>query len=148
MPGKNATGTNTAISTSAVAMTAPSTSRIASDAACRAVRPYSVICRWMFSITTIASSTTMPVARTMPNSVSVLIEKPSSFTNAKVPTSETGIVTVGMIVLRQSCRNRNITRMTSTIASNSVFTTSWIESLTTVAVSNEIWYFIPGGNDR
>ena len=33
MPGKNATGTNTAISTSAVAMTAPSTSRIASDAA-------------------------------------------------------------------------------------------------------------------
>ena len=39
----------------------------------------------MFSITTMASSTTMPVASTMPNSVSVLIEKSNSFTNAKVP---------------------------------------------------------------
>ena len=39
----------------------------------------------MFSITTIASSTTSPVASVMPNSVSVLIEKPNSFTNANVP---------------------------------------------------------------
>ncbi len=138
MPGKNDTGTNTAISTSAVAMTAPSTSPIASDAACFAVRPYSWMWRWMFSITTIASSTTMPVASTMPKSVSVLIEKPISFTKAKTPTSDTGIVAVGMIVLRQSCRNRNMTMMTSTIASNSVLTTSRIESFTTVAVSNEI----------
>ena len=36
MPGKNATGTNTAPSTSAVAMTAPVTSPIAADAASRA----------------------------------------------------------------------------------------------------------------
>ena len=45
----------------------------------------------MFSITTIASSTTMPVASTMPNSVSVLIEKPNTLTNANVPTSDTGM---------------------------------------------------------
>ena len=32
--------------------------------------------RSTFSITTIASSTTMPMASTMPNSVSMLIEKP------------------------------------------------------------------------
>ena len=126
-------------------MTAPSTSRIASEAACRAVRPYSWMCRWMFSITTIASSTTMPVASTMPNSVSVLIEKPSSLMNAKVPTSDTGIVIVGMIVLRQSCRNRNITSTTRPMASSSVMTTSRIESCTTVAVSNDTWYFMPGG---
>ena len=84
----------------------------------------------------------------MPKSVSVLIEKPISLTKAKTPTSDTGIVAVGMIVLRQSCRNRNMTMMTSTIASNSVLTTSRIESFTTVAVSNEIWYCMPGGNDR
>src|SRR4051812_24510241 len=41
VPGKNATGTNTAISTSAVAMTAPNTSRIASDAAFLAGLRYS-----------------------------------------------------------------------------------------------------------
>ena len=64
----------------------------------------------------------------MPKSVSVLIEKPSSLTNAKVPMSDTGIVIAGMIVLRQSCRNRNMTRTTSTIASSSVLTTSRIES--------------------
>ena len=74
MPGKNAIGTNTAISTSAVAMTAPSTSPIASTAAFLADTLNSWMCRSMFSMTTIASSTTMPVARMMPNSVSVLME--------------------------------------------------------------------------
>ena len=57
----------------------------------------------MFSITTMASSTTSPVARVMPNRVSVLTENPSSLTKAKVPISETGMVTAGMMVLRQSC---------------------------------------------
>ena len=82
-------------------MTAPNTSPIASDAACLALFPYSWMCRSMFSMTTIASSTTMPVARMIPKSVSVLIEKPISFTNANAPTSETGIVIVGISVLRQ-----------------------------------------------
>jgi len=52
-------------------------------------------CKWrsMFSMTTMASSTTRPVARVMPNSVSVLMEKPSSLTKANVPMSETGMVT-------------------------------------------------------
>ena len=67
----------------------------------------------MFSITTIASSTTRPVASVMPNSVSVLIEKPNSLTNANVPISDTGIVIAGISVVRQFCRNRNMTRTTS-----------------------------------
>ena len=100
----------------------------------------------MFSITTIASSTTMPVASTMPNSVSVLIEKPSSFTKANVPTSETGIVIAGMIVLRQFCRNRNITATTSAIASASVIITSMIDSRTMLTLSNASCHFRPGGN--
>ena len=99
----------------------------------------------MFSITTIASSTTMPVASTMPNSVSVLIEKSNSLMKAKVPTSDTGMVTAGMIVLRQFCRNRNITRMTRTMASPSVFSTSTIDSRTTLTLSNASRHSSPGG---
>ena len=100
----------------------------------------------MFSMTTIASSTTMPVARMMPKSVSVLIEKPMSFTNANAPTSETGMVMAGMMVLRQVCRKTKITSTTSAIAAASVFSTSWMDSRTTSVVLNAIWYFIPGGN--
>ena len=49
--------------------------------------------RSTFSTTTIASSTTMPMASTSPNRVSVLIEKPKSSMNANVPTIETGTAT-------------------------------------------------------
>ena len=55
-------------------------------------------------MTTIASSTTSPVAKVMPNKVSVLMEKPSSLTKINVPISDTGIAIAGMNVLRQSCR--------------------------------------------
>ena len=81
----------------------------------------------------------------MPNSVSELIENPKSLINANVPTSETGIVTAGMIVARQSSRNRKITRITIAMASPSVTSTSRIESPTTVVESNAIAYSSPGG---
>ena len=101
--------------------------------------------RSMFSITTIASSTTIPVASTIPKSVSVLIEKPNSFTKAKVPTSETGIVIVGISVLRQFCRNTYITSTTSAIASTSVSSTSLIDSRTTPTLSKASRHSSPGG---
>ena len=88
----------------------------------------------MFSITTIASSTTMPVARMMPKSVRVLIEKPISLVNANAPISDTGMVTAGMIVLRQVCRKTKMTSTTSAIASASVLRTSLIDSSTTSVV--------------
>ncbi len=100
----------------------------------------------MFSITTIASSTTMPVARMIPKSVSVLMEKSITLAKANAPMSETGIVMVGMSVLRQLWRNRNITRTTSAIDSSSVLRTSRIDSSTTWVVLNATWYFRPGGN--
>src|SRR5215470_9724019 len=104
VPGKSATGTNTATSTSDVAITVPATSFIATDAAlCGSVIP-STIWRSTFSITTIASSTTSPVASVIPKSVRVLIENPNAFTKMNVPTSETGIVIAGMNVLLQSCK--------------------------------------------
>src|ERR1700742_2681798 len=99
VPGNSDTGTNTATSTSEVAITAPATSFIATCAAlCASVIP-STMCRSTFSITTIASSTTSPVANVMPNSVRVLIENPSSLTKMNVPMSDTGIVIAGMNVL-------------------------------------------------
>ena len=145
VPGKNATGTNTAISTSDVAITAPVTSPMASEAATCDRMCSSPMWRWMFSMTTIASSTTSPVASMMPNSVRVLIEKPSSLMKANVPISDTGIVTAGISVLRQSCRNRNITSMTKMMASTSVFSTSRMDSPTKVVVSKAISYSSPGG---
>ena len=73
--------------------------------------------RCTFSMTTMASSTTSPVASVMPKSVSELMEKPKSLMKAKVPISETGMVTAGMMVARQSSRKRKMTAMTMTMAS-------------------------------
>ena len=73
-----------------------------------------------FSTTTIASATTMAMARIRPNSVRVFIENPISNITASVPISDTGIVRQGMSVARQFCRNRNITSTTSTVVSSNV----------------------------
>src|SRR5665213_507637 len=147
VPGKKLTGTNTEISTSDVATTALVTSRMAAEVASIALAAPSSRCRCTFSMTTIASSTTNPVASVMPNSVSELIEKPNILMNANVPISDTGIVTAGMIVARQSCRNRKMTTMTIRIASPIVRSTSLMESETTRVVSTATMPFMPGGND-
>ena len=78
VPGKKETGTKTAMSTSEVATTALVTSPIAAEVAwCGSLSP-SEMWRWTFSMTTMASSTTRPVARVMPNRVSELMEKPKT----------------------------------------------------------------------
>src|SRR5882724_12056578 len=96
-------------------------------------------------MTTIASSTTSPVASVIPKSVSELMEKPKSLMKANVPISDTGIVTAGITVARQSSKKKKITMMTMTTASSSVLTTSRTESPTTVVVSKATTYLIPGG---
>ena len=53
-----------------------------------------------------ASSTTMPMASTMPKSVSVLMVKPRACMPAKVPMMETGTARQGMSVARKFCRKR------------------------------------------
>src|SRR5580692_10689059 len=146
VPGKNDTGTKTAINTSEVAITALVTSRIACEVASCGSECSIAMCRCTFSITTIASSTTSPVASVIPNNVSELIENPNTLMNANVPISDTGIVTAGIIVARQSSRNRKITTITIVIASASVTSTSRIESPTTVVESNATAYSSPGGN--
>ena len=91
--------------------------------------------RSTFSTTTIASSTTMPIASTRPNSVSALMEKPNTYMTAKVPMIDTGTASSGMIEARQVCRNRITTSTTSATASSSVCTTASIEARTNCVVS-------------
>ena len=106
MPPIMATGTNTASRTSVVATTGPATCSIALAVAACGGSPSSSISRFVFSTTTMASSTTIPIASTSPNRVNVLIDMPRADITAKVPSSETGIVTAGTSVVRRSCRNR------------------------------------------
>ena len=80
------------------------------------------------STTTIASSTTMPMASTRPSSESTLIEKPSSGKKMNAPTSDTGTVISGISVARQFCRKTKTTMMTSATASNSVCSISVMPS--------------------
>ncbi len=82
----------------------------------------------MFSTTTIASSTTIPTARTKPKSDKLLIDASNRARNVKVPINEIGMATTGMIVARQFCKNtRTTTTTTSRIALKMVLMTSSME---------------------
>ena len=126
MPGMKPTGTNTASRTSEVARIGLVTSRMACIAASRGVSPCANL-RCTFSTTMMASSTTMPIDKTRPNSVITLMLNPSAFSAANVPISETGMAIDGITVIRQFCRNTYTTSTTRISASSSVFTTSLIE---------------------
>ena len=82
------------------------------------------MCRSTFSTTTIASSTTMPMASTSPNNDSVLTEKPDASITANVPTIEIGTAASGITDARHVCRNNTTTMTTISVASSSVRTTS------------------------
>ena len=73
-PPKKAMGTNTAASTRAMPISAPVISPIDLRVASLGDNPSSLITRSTFSTTTMASSTSRPMASTRPNMVRVLIE--------------------------------------------------------------------------
>ena len=114
-----AVGMKTAQSTSAVATMGPVTSPIARLVASTGERP-SRMFRSTFSTTTIASSTTIPIESTIPKSERLLILNPNKCITAKVPMSETGTATSGMIEARQVWRKTTTTRTTRKTASRSV----------------------------
>src|ERR1700761_3660793 len=87
-----------------------------------------------------ASSTTIPMASTKPNIVSVLMVKPSGIKKQNVPNMDTGMAKTGISVERQVCKNRNTTSATNPSVFNSVPTTSCIETFTTVTDSNGTLY--------
>ena len=77
------------------------------------------------STTTMASSTTVPMASTRANSVRMLSEKPAIFTMAKVPSRDTMIEMEGMMVALKFCKKKYTTRMTRMMAMTSVSITLW-----------------------
>src|ERR1700750_17805 len=119
MPGMKAVGTKTAMSTSEIAIIAAPNSFMVRCDAVAGSNPCSML-RSTFSTTTIASSTTMPMASTRPKSVNVFSENPNADMTANVAINEDGVETIGMIAVRQDCRNTRTTTTTSAMASNSV----------------------------
>ena len=81
--------------------------------------------RTQLSVTQIASSTTEPMTRISANIDKVLMLMPNMRMKMKVPISDTGIVTDGMIVARQSCRNTHVIATTRMKVSTSVKTISY-----------------------
>ncbi len=127
IPVMNAHGMNTAERTRPTAITGDETSLIALSVAARGFSPCSMWCSTA-STTTIASSTTIPIASTSPKSVRLFRLKPITSITANVPTMPTGTATSGMIDDRQFWRKISTTRATSITESSSVLNTSWIDS--------------------
>jgi hypothetical protein len=135
----NAVGMNTAERMIAMAMTGPETSSIAFSDASRGDRPSSMW-RSTHSTTTIASSTTSPIARISPNSERVLTENPKTGKRMNAPMSDTGTASIGISVARQPCRKMNTTRMTRSSACQSVVNISCMPAETASVVSRETMY--------
>ena len=104
-PPIKAMGAYTAARVRVMAMTGRATSRAPSSAACIGEAPSS-ICRCTFSTTTIASSTTSPMAITMASRVSRFREKPSARISDTTPISDRGMASRGISTTRSDPRNR------------------------------------------
>jgi hypothetical protein len=101
-PGVSATGQSTTITT-----TGKVNSLVASRAAWNADLP-SPMCRWMFSSTTIALSTSGPIARNSPPRVITLIVFPVTRRPIIAPRIASGSDSDAITVIRQSPRNTRI----------------------------------------
>ena len=112
VPSRKMIGTNTAISTAVVAMTAKATWRVPRVAAISGGSPRSMR-RCTFSSTTMASSTTRPIASTSASSVRRLIETPNAASSMNEPIRQTGTVTAGISAARKVPRKRKMTMSTS-----------------------------------
>ena len=134
-PPKKAMGPNTAASTSPMPIKALVISPMDLRVASWGGSPSSLMTRSTFSTTTMASSTSRPMASTMANMVSMLMENPNNPRTAKVPRITTGTARVGISVARMFPRKRYITRKTRRIASNRVQTTSLMATFTKGVVS-------------
>ena len=99
----------------------------------------------MFSSTTMASSTTRPMASTIASKVSVLMEKPKRYISAQAPTSDTGMVTMGMMLARRLRRKKKITSTTRTMASPMVWKTESMERSMNTDESYAMFSFMPAG---
>src|SRR6185295_12873989 len=99
----------------------------------------------MFSIITMASSTTKPVEIVSAISDRLLSEKPSRYITANVPTIDSGTDKLGMMVAGTLRRNKNITKTTSTTASSSSNSTSATDARIVLVRSVSTVTLIPEG---
>ena len=127
MPPMSKRGMNTATKETLMERTVKPISCAPCNAACMGPMPCSMY-RMMFSITTMASSTTKPVemVRAMRDKLSKL--KPARYITPKVPIKETGTTTLGMNVARRLRKNANTTRTTRKMAITRVTSTSRTEA--------------------
>jgi hypothetical protein len=86
--------------------------------------------RAVFSTTTMASSTTIPMASTSANSVSMLMLNPKASNTANEPMIDTGMATPGITVARPFWRKTNTVKNTRPAATSNVTTTSLIDAVT------------------
>ena len=111
-PCKKITGINTTASVIEVDMTAKKISLLPSLAASLSGSPSSNFLK-IFSVTTIPSSTTKPVASTIASKVNTLIEKPAMYIIKKVAISEIGISIKGLMAISQFLKKKKITSTTN-----------------------------------
>lgn len=111
--------TNTTMSATFMASSVKPTSPAPRMAARKGVKPRSMW-RWMFSMTTMASSTTRPAATMSAISDRLFSENPYRYMMVKVPISDTGIATLGISAARRLPRNPSTTSTTRPAASSSV----------------------------
>ena len=126
IPFMTATGRNTAMMQEVVASTARPISLVASDAACSGGLPISRW-RWMFSMTTMASSTRMPIDSDSASMVMLLKVKPITWMKAKVATTDVGMARALINVARKSCKKNRITTTASSAPNHRSNFTSSIE---------------------
>ena len=103
-PSMKLTGRNTAMIVNDVATTARPISSAASMAARKPLLPMRM-CLTMFSISTMASSTSTPATSDRPSSVTPFSVNPMACMKAKVGTADSGIASAEMTVARQLRRN-------------------------------------------
>ena len=102
--------------------------------------------RTMFSIITIASSTTNPVEMVSAINERLSRLKPARYMMPNVPMSESGNATLVMTVAQSFRRNRNITMTTSATVSSSVNCTSCTDARIVSVRSARTSTWTDGGN--
>ncbi len=144
-PRMKTTGTKIAMTAAVAASAANVIWAVPSRAARTRSFPPSA-CRKMFSITMIASSTTMPTASARASSVNVFRVKPRKKITATVPRSDIGIARTTFSVEERDPRNIQQTRAVSRTERTSSNWISWTDSSMNVVESKLIPISIPSGS--
>ncbi len=144
MPVMNNSGMNTAISDTLSDTTVNPIWRAPFSAASNGASPASMK-RTMFSIITMASSTTKPVEIVRAISERLSRLNPHNFINPNVPMIESGSATLGMTVAHSLRRKTKITMTTSATVNSSVNCTSSTDARMVSVRSVRMLTFTDGG---